>query len=115
MCVMLYPVTMRSLCVLMLTFAGLASAQTNRTIRANGNATLMVNPDQASLDVGVVTSAATAQDSAAQNATQTTAVITALKTVLGATGSVQTQYYSVSPRYAQNSSTITGYTTNNTL
>jgi uncharacterized protein YggE len=93
----------------------LAAAQTTRTVQANGSSTLMVTPDQASLDVGVVTFAATAQDSASQNATQTTAVINAVKAVLGSTGTVQTLSYSVSPRYAANSSTINGYTTNNTL
>ena len=50
-----------------------------------------------------------------QNATQTTAVLNAVKAVLGSSGTVQTLYYSVMPRYAPNSSTINGYTTNNTL
>jgi uncharacterized protein YggE len=109
-----YPVYMRA-CILLLVFSALASAQTSRTIQAMGSATLQVTPDQASLDVGVVTTAASAQDSAAQNATQTTAVINAVKAVLGANGTVQTQYYSVSPRYVANSSTINGYTTYNTL
>jgi uncharacterized protein YggE len=102
-------------CLLLLASAVLAGAQTNRTIQATGNATLAVNPDQATLDIGVVTSAATAQDSAQQNATQTTAVLTAVKGVLGSSGTVQTLYYSVMPRYTPNSSTINGYTTNNTL
>jgi uncharacterized protein YggE len=101
--------------MLLISLASLAAAQTNRTVQATGTATLAVTPDQASLDVGVVTSAATAQESAAQNATQTTAVINALKTLLATNGTVQTAYYSVSPRYGANSSTISGYTTNNTL
>jgi len=102
-------------CILLLAFGTLAGAQTARTIQATGSATLLVNPDQASLDVGVVTTAATAQDSSTQNATQTTAVLEAVKAVLGATGTVQTQSYTVSPRYAPNTSTINGYTTYNTL
>src|SRR5262249_29009177 len=53
--------------------------------------------------------------SSKQNPPLTTAVITAVKTVLGSSGTVQTLYYSISPRYAANSSTINGYTTNNTL
>ena len=101
--------------LLILLFTALASAQTTRTVQATGSSTLQVTPDQASLDVGVVTTAATAQDSAAQNATQTTAVLTAVKAVLGNSGTVQTQSYSVSPRYAPNTSTINGYTTYNTL
>ena len=102
-------------CTFLLVFAALASAQTTRTIQASGSASMQVTPDQASLDAGVVTSAPTAQESAQQNATQTTAVLNAVKAVLGNNGTVQTQYYSVSPRYAANSSTIVGYTTYNTL
>jgi uncharacterized protein YggE len=105
----------RRVCILLVALAALAAAQTTRTVQAVGSATVTANPDQASLDVGVVTAAATAQDSAAQNAVQTTAVINAVKAVLAGNGSVQTLYYSVTPRYAVNSSTITGYTTNNTL
>jgi uncharacterized protein len=102
-------------CIFLLVFTALAGAQTTRTVQATGSSTMQVTPDQASLDVGVVTSAATAQESAAQNATQTTAVLNAIKAVLGSTGTVQTQSYSVSPRYAANSSAINGYTTYNTL
>src|SRR3981189_2942440 len=100
-------------CIFLISLALVGTAQTTRTIQATGAATLLVNPDQASLDVGVTTTAATAQDSAAQNATQTTAVLTALKSVLNGAGTVQTQNYSVSPRYATNgsTSTINGYVT----
>jgi uncharacterized protein len=106
---------MRRACILLLTFVLIAAAQTSRTIQATGSATLTATPDQAMLDVGVVTTATTAQDSAQQNATQTTAVLTAVKAVLGTAGSVQTVSYSVSPRYASNSSTINGYATTNTI
>ncbi|HWB85622.1 MAG TPA: SIMPL domain-containing protein [Bryobacteraceae bacterium] len=88
------------------------------TIQAVGNASISVNPDQAQLSVGVVTNATTAQDAAQQNATQTTAVVNAVKSVLGATGSVQTVGYSVMPRYSSapgQTSVITGYTVNNTV
>jgi uncharacterized protein YggE len=110
-----YHVYMRRACIIFLTFVFIAAAQTSRTVQATGSATLAVTPDQASLDVGVITTATSAQDSAQQNAAQTTAVLTAVKAVLGAAGTVQTLYYSVYPRYAQNSSTINGYTTNNTI
>lgn len=111
------------LCIILLSAAALVNAQAtravtvagSRTIQAIGSTTLLVNPDQASLDIGVVTTATTAQDSAAQNATQTTAVINAIKAVLGNTGTVQTLYYSVSPRYVTNTSTINGYVTSNTV
>ena len=106
---------MRRACIILLTFAGLAAAQTSRTVQANGSTTLFVTPDQASIDVGVTTTATTAQDSAQQNATQSTAVLTAVKAILGGTGTVQTLYYFVSPRYAPNTSTINGYITSNTI
>jgi|SRR5712692_4184924 len=102
-------------CIFLLSFVFIAAAQTSRTVQASGSATITVTPDQASIDVGVITTATTAQDSAQQNATQTTGVLNAVKAVLGANGTVQTLYYSVSPRYAPNTSTISGYTTNNTL
>jgi len=90
---------------LFLILAAAAAAQTtgNRTVQANGSATLTANPDQAQIDVGVVTVGATAQDSAQQNATQTTAVLNAVKAVLGANGSVQTVSYYVQPRYTNTS------------
>src|SRR5271157_4070713 len=52
------------------------------TVQAIGSATISVPPDQAQLDVGVVTQAATAQDAGQQNATLTTTVLNALKGVL---------------------------------
>jgi uncharacterized protein len=87
-----------------------------RTVQATGNSTISANPDQATLDVGVVTNAGTAQDSAQQNATMTTAVLTAVKAVLGSAGTVQTVSYSVYPRYSTapgQTNVIIGYTTSN--
>ena len=103
---------------LYLILAAALAAQTTatRTVQATGSATLSANPDQAQIDVGVVTVAATAQDSAQQNATQTTAVLNAVKAVLGANGTIQTVSYYVQPRYTNtNPSTINGYTTSNTV
>src|SRR5207244_2611121 len=93
-----------------------AQTTATRTIQANGTATLSANPDQAQLEVGVVTLGATAQESAQQNATQTTAVLNAVKAVLGANGTVQTVSYSVYARYNNASgqtAVIIGYTTTN--
>jgi len=85
-------------------------------IQATGTANISVNPDQAQLTVGVVTQGNTAQDAAQQNATQTTAVINAVKQVLGMSGTLQTVGYSVSPRYSNTQTpVIIGYTASNTL
>jgi uncharacterized protein YggE len=103
---------------LYLTLGAVLAAQTTatRTVQATGSATLSANPDQAQIDVGVVTVAATAQDSAQQNATQTTAVLNAVKAVLGSNGTIQTVSYYVQPRYTNTTpSTINGYTTSNTV
>ncbi|HTP88615.1 MAG TPA: SIMPL domain-containing protein [Candidatus Acidoferrales bacterium] len=99
--------------------AAAAAAQTaGRTVQATGSATILATPDQAQIDLGVVTNGATAQDSAQQNATMTTAVLAALKSVLGSSGTVQTVSYYVTPRYSSatgQSNVLIGYTTTNTV
>jgi uncharacterized protein YggE len=94
----------------------LAVAQTPASVQATGSATVYVAPDQAQLTAGVITQAATAQAAAEQNATSTTAMLNALKAVLGVNGTIQTVGYSISPRYNNtNPPTITGYTASNTV
>jgi uncharacterized protein YggE len=89
------------------------------SIQATGTANISVQPDQATLTAGVVTQATTAQDAGSQNATQTSAMIKALTGVLGTSGTVQTIYYSLSPRYSNPSTNqppvIIGYTATNTV
>src|SRR5215217_894314 len=86
------------------------------TVQATGTASISVSPDQAQFTAGVITQGSTAQDAAQQNATQTTAMLTALKSVLGASGTVQTVGYSVSPRYNNSQTpTVIGYTASNTV
>ncbi|HXK05981.1 MAG TPA: SIMPL domain-containing protein [Verrucomicrobiae bacterium] len=104
--------------ILTLGTAVLAAQTAGRTVQATGSATILAAPDQAQIDAGVVTSAATAQDSAQQNATLTTAVLAAVKAVLGSSGTVQTVSYYVTPRYntaAGQTNVIVGYTTTNTI
>jgi uncharacterized protein YggE len=89
------------------------------SIQASGSASISVQPDQATLTAGVVTQATTAQDAATQNATMTSAMIKALTGVLGTKGTIQTIYYSLSPRYSNGSTNqppaIIGYTASNTV
>jgi len=106
--------------ILFLTLAAVAmfGQSQPRTVQATGSATVTATPDQAQIDVGVVTNGSTAQDSAQQNATMTTAVLTAVKAVLGSSGTIQTVSYSVFPRYSNapgQSNVIVGYTTNNSV
>jgi uncharacterized protein YggE len=88
------------------------------SVQANGSATLTAKPDQAQLDVGVVTNGATAQDASQQNANLSTTVQAALSKVLGSAGTLQTVSYYVSPRYSNSPnqpSVIIGYTASNTV
>jgi hypothetical protein len=85
---------------------------------ASGQATVSVKPDQAKLDVGVVTQAATAQDAAAQNASQVAAVLAQLQNVLGSAADIKTIGYSLNAtyRYPQGAPPVlTGYTASNTV
>jgi len=88
------------------------------SIQANGSATLTAKPDQAQLNVGVVTNGATAQDAAQQNASLSNTVQAALGKVLGQAGTMQTVSYYISPRYSSSPnqpSVIIGYTAGNTV
>ena len=87
-------------------------------VGASGQATVSVKPDQAKLDVGVVTQAATAQDAAAQNASQVAAVLAQLQTVLSPGADIKTIGYSLNAvyRYPQGAPPVlTGYMASNTV
>jgi len=104
--------------LLLVLAASLASAQATNTIQASGSATRNVKPDMAQLTIGVVTEAPTAQAAADQNASTADAVIKALQAVLGTNGTIETLYYSISPRYSNQPNitpTVVGYTVNNTV
>src|ERR1051326_5584565 len=104
------------LVLLLLASATCAQSLPPGTIQAVGSATMTFQPNQAQFTVGVLTQGATAQDAAQQNATLATAVQNAIKSALGANGTIQTISYSVTPRY-NNAPTpaIVGYTASNTV
>jgi uncharacterized protein YggE len=109
---------MKLICALLLTFSAMAQTPQRSTVQANGNATISVTPDQAQINVSVVTQAATAQDASSQNATIATNVQAQLTQVLGSSGTVKTISYSVSPNYnyPQNGPPVlTGYTVTNSI
>ena len=89
------------------------------SVQATGEAIIQAKPDQARLDIGVVTQAPTAQAAAAQNATQTQATLDKLRAVVGASGQVRTMFYSLTPNYQYSREggkpTINGYTANNSV
>jgi uncharacterized protein YggE len=99
-----------------------AFAQTSSTpppfVRAVGQGSVSVKPDQAKIDFSVVTTASTAQDAAATNAAQVTTLLAALDSLLGANANIQTIGYSLNPNYnypPNGNPVLTGYTASNTI
>lgn len=68
-------------------------------VQATGEAILSVKPDQALVEIGVVTQGTTAIAVAAQNAKQTEAVLAELRRLLGGNNQLKTTSYSVRPNY----------------
>lgn len=93
-----------------------ARAQTapRASITATGDGSVSATPDQATISVSVVTTANTAVDAGNQNATQTSALISALRAVMAPTDQLRTTSYSLNPNY-NNTGTLTGYTATNTI
>lgn len=89
-----------------------------RMVRAVGEATLSVAPDQARISVGVITQAANAEDAVAQDAKKTSAVLDTLKALVQNKGEVRTTNYSLAPQYKYTqgeSATITAYQATHTV
>jgi len=110
--------TYSSLLLLMLSCSASAAQTTLPNVQANGSATLTAKPNQAQLDIGVVTNGATAQEASEKNASLSDTVQAALGKVLGAAGTLQTVSYYVTPRYSSTPnqpSVIIGYTAGNTV
>jgi uncharacterized protein YggE len=93
--------------------------QTNEStpsIRVTGTATLSVPPEEASIDLGIVTEAPDAKDAARQNAQKMSAVLEALRGKLGANARIETISYSLDPvyRYPERSEPVlSGYSARN--
>ena len=86
-------------------------------VLATGQATVSTKPDQAIIDIGVITQGKTAVSVAAQNAKQTDAVLADLRKMLNASGQLRTTSYSVRPNYTRSgaTATISGYTATNVV
>jgi uncharacterized protein YggE len=87
-------------------------------VRTHGESTISVEPDQAQIDIGVVTQGATAQAASDANAQQANTVIERLKAA-APSASIKTVNFSVNPnyRYPKDGGTpvILGYAANNTV
>ena len=87
-------------------------------ITVTGEALISAEPDQAQLDIGVVTQARTAPEASKENAERVTRVLSEVKKLLGRTDEVKTSGYSLTPayRYPQGGKPeIVGYNASNTL
>jgi uncharacterized protein YggE len=88
------------------------------SVTANGEAVIMAEPDQAQIDIGVLTQARNAPDAAKENAEKLSRVLTQIKKILGKGDEVKTTGYALNPnyRYPQGGKPeITGYTATNIL
>ena len=89
------------------------------SIQVSAEAVVTAKPDQAQIDVGVVTQAATAQAASAENAQRVDATVAAIRKILPAGGEIKTIGYSLNPiyRYPKEGGTpaITGYSASNVV
>lgn len=67
------------------------------SIRTTGEATVIVKPDQAQVDIGVITQSPAAQAAVTQNAEKLDGVLAALRKVVGPDAEIKTIGYSVAP------------------
>ena len=110
---------MRFLPVLILTALASAQIVPRPSIRVSGEGSVTAIPDQASISVGVVNQAPTAEQATDENAQKVTNVIAEVRKVIGGAGQVQTVSYSLSPVYTTprdgSQPMIVGYTASNTV
>ena len=88
------------------------------SVTATGEAVITVEPDQAEIDIGVVTQARSAPDATRENADKLARVMTEIKKTLGKGDEVKTASYSLNPnyRYPQGGKPeLVGYTATNIL
>ena len=87
-------------------------------ITVTGDATISAEPDQAQIDIGVVTQARTAPEASKENAERLTRVLSEVKKLLSKTDEAKTSGYSLTPtyRYPQGGKPeIVGYNASNTI
>ncbi len=76
-----------------------AQAAPGALLSVSGSAVVTLQPDYATLNLGVSTQAETVADAQAQNASQMNALLTALEGAGVAKEDIQTQYFSINPVY----------------
>jgi uncharacterized protein YggE len=87
-------------------------------VTASGEAVITVEPDQAEIDIGVVTQAKNAPNAAKENTDKLSRVIAELKQILGKGDEIKTASYSLTPNYRSpqgGKPELIGYTAANVL
>jgi uncharacterized protein len=88
-------------------------------VRATAEAVVIAKPDQAQIDIGVVTQAATARAAADDNARKSDAVIAAIRKLLAPDAEIKTISYALNPNYTYpkegGQPKISGYTASNII
>ena len=88
------------------------------SVTAYGEAVITAEPDQAQIDIGVVTQARNAPEAAKENADKTSRVMAEIKKLLGKNDEIKTASYTLNPnyRYPQGGKPeLVGYTATNVL
>ncbi len=88
------------------------------SITVTGEATISAEPNQAQIDIGVVTQARSAPEASKENAERLNRVLTEVKKILGKGDEVKTSGYALTPnyRYPQGGKPeIVGYNASNTI
>jgi uncharacterized protein YggE len=96
--------------------AGMAQTQPARpaSVQASATASVSVRPDEARIQIGVITQAATASAAASQNATALQKALDELKAAAGPKAEVKTVSYSLFPNYdSQKARAIKSFTASN--
>jgi uncharacterized protein YggE len=84
-----------------------------RTIAVTGRGEVKAMPDRVAIAFAVETTASRASEAATDNARRSAAVAAALRSAVGADGTVTTTRYSVEPRYESKAAAIAGYVARN--
>jgi uncharacterized protein YggE len=89
------------------------------SIRVTGEASVTIKPDQAQIDIGVVTEAKNAQAAATENAERVEAVLGELRKALGPGADIKTTGYVLTPTYHYpkegGTPTISGFSATNVI
>lgn len=118
-----FPVSAALIVLLLFSVCALAQTSTQPaappSIQVTATALITAKPDQAHIEIGVVTQSATAQGATYDNAQRVDATIAAIRKILSNAGEIKTIGYSVRPvyRYPKEGGvpSITGYTASNMI